>query len=302
MNKQKTLSRNMYMYILLMPAVIVMTVFCYLPYGGLLIAFKDYDVITGFVNSEWVGLKNFITVLSTPKFLETTWRTLKYSSVLIFGTFPFPILLALMINELRCKTFKRISQTLTYLPHFLSWITVVGLFFSFLSINGPINDALSKILGASYEKKNILLESKYFLGIIFSAQLWKELGWSSILYLAAIAGIDQSLYEAASVDGCGKLKQVFYITLPAILPTAVILLIMKLGSIFNTSFELIYGFQNSYTQAETDVISTLIYRQGIQGGEYSLATAFGMMQGLVSVFLVFFSNTLAKKAANISIW
>lgn len=299
---QKAWSRNKYRYILLMPAVIAVFIFGYLPFAGISIAFKDFDIIEGFGGSRWVGFKNFIDIFTTPNIWAVILRTLRYSFVLIFLEFPFPILLALMFNELRSNKLKRVAQTITYLPHFLSMITVVGIFYSALSINGTINTAMSAIFGDSYEKKNILLDSNYFLGVIFSAQLWKELGWSSVVYLAAIAGVDASLYEAAAIDGCGRLRQILHVTIPGIMGTIIILLVMKFGNIFNVGFELVFGFQNLYTQNDTDVISTLIYRSGIVNGDYSHATAFGLSQGLVSITLVYLANKVSKKLFSVGIW
>lgn len=294
--------KNLYMYLLLLPAVVAVFIFCYVPLAGIMMAFKDYDVIKGFAASPWMGLENFKTILSYPQFLKAIVNTLIYSSVLIFGTFPFPILLALMFNELRCKTFKKVVQTISYMPYFLSWISVVGLFYSMLALDGPYNQLMQWIHGPDYEKVNLMLDSKNFLPILFISNLWKTVGWSSVIFLAAIAGIDPTLYEAADMDGCGRLKQIFYITLPGIAPTAIIVLIMNLGSLVSTNFEQVYGFQNVYIQEDTEVINTLIYRQGVTEGEYSLATAFGLMQGLVSITLVFVSNQLAKKFFKISIW
>ena len=269
---------------------------------GIGIAFKDYDVITGFAASEWVGFANFVKIFKEPELLKAIFNTLYYNLFLIFGIFPFPVLFAIMINELKNLRFKKLVQTASYLPHFLSWITVVGMFMTLLSLNGPVNNILSTIIGETYERKNWLMDSKYFLPINFIAKLWKEIGWSSILYLAAIAGIDQTMYEAARIDGCDKFNQIRYITLPCIIPTMVIVLIMGLGTLLNTSFEMIYGFQNLYTQQDTEVISTLIYRKGLQYGDYSTATAIGLMQGLVSITIVFFANAISKKVAKISIF
>lgn len=299
---KKAWRRNKYRYILLLPAVIATLVFAYLPFAGISIAFMDFDIIDGFANSDWVGLQNFKDIFGDSEIWTIILRTLKYSFVLIFVIFPFPIMLALMFNELNSKAFKRVAQTLTYLPHFLSMITVVGLFYSLLSVNGTMNTMLSNLLGSGYEKKNILLDSKYFLGIIFAANLWKDIGWSSIIYMSAIAGIDGSLYEAAKVDGCGRLRQALYVTLPGIAPTIVILLVMKFGNIVNVGFELVYGFQNLYTQNDTDVISTYIYRQGIVSGDYSHATAFGLAQGAVSITLVYIANKFSQKLFSIGIW
>lgn len=298
----KAWKNNKYRYLMLLPAILAVFVFCYLPFLGISIAFKDFDIIEGFSGSEWVGLKNFSDIFASADIWNTVLRTLKYSFVLLFVTFPFPIILALMFNELNGKNFKKVAQTLTYLPHFLSMITVVGLFYSLLSTNGTINTLLEKVMGDSYVKKNILIDSKYFLSIIFSANLWKEVGWSSVIFIAAIAGVDRSLYEAAAVDGCGRLRQAWYITLPGIASTIIIIFIMQFGNIFNAGFELVYGFQNLYTQNDTDIISTVIYRSGIVNGDYSHATAFGLAQGLVSIVLVYAANLVSKKISSVSIW
>lgn len=300
--KRAKFKKNMYMYFLLAPALIAVIIFAYCPLGGILIAFKDYDVLLGFAKSPWVGFKHFVTIFTMPNFLQAIKNTLVYSSILIFGYFPFPIILALMFNEVKCTKFKKVSQTITYLPHFLSWISVIGFCYSLLALNGGVNDLLAWILGEGYERKNILLDSKYFVGVLFFTKTWKDIGWASILYLAAITGIDPSLYEAASIDGCNKLKQVWHVTLPGIRVTCVISLIMAVGNLVNTSFEQIYGFQNVYIQEETEVINTLIYRQGIQSAQYSPATAFGLFQGLVSLLLVTLSNTISKKLFEVGIW
>lgn len=300
--RRKAWHKDAYRYALLIPALIATAVFCYLPFVGISIAFKDYDIIKGFANSPWVGIENFRVLFSSPDMVRVIWRTMAYSFVILFISFPFPIILALMFNELRGKIFKRTTQTIMYLPHFLSMITVVGMFYSALSVNGPVNMLLKNLLGDSYVPKNILLESDYFLSVIFSVNLWKELGWSSVIFMAAIMGVDKSLYESAAIDGCGRLAQIWYVTLPGIFGTIVILLVMQVGQIFNLSFELVYGFQNLYTQNDTDVINTLIYRQGIVNGNYSVATAFGLAQGLVSITLVLIANTISKKWFSISIW
>ena len=170
------------------------------------------------------------------------------------------------------------------------------------AVDGIFNQILRNIIGSGYEAKNILLDSKYFIPVIFGSHLWKNCGWSSIIFLAAIAGIDPSLYEAATIDGCGKFRQVFTITLPCISTTAVIVLVMSLGNIVNVNFEQVYGLQNAYTQADTEVIATLIYRLGIQNGKYSLSTAFGIAQGIISLSIMLIANAVSKKTANISIW
>lgn len=294
--------RNIYMYVLLLPAIICVTIFGYMPLCGILIAFKDYDVLRGFMDSPWVGFQNFIDIFTLPEFTKAVVNTLIYSSVNLFGRFPFPILLAIMLNEVRSTAFKKTAQTLSYLPHFLSWISVIGFAYSLFALHGTFNEIMVKIFGEGYERTNILLDSDNFLGVIFFSGLWKEIGWSSIIYLAAITGIDPALYEAAEIDGAGRLKQIWHIMIPSIMGTAVLILIMGIGNLVVTNFEQVYGFQNVYIQNETEVMNTLAYRQGIQNGKYSLATALSMVQGFVSLVLVLTANKLSKKMAGIAIW
>lgn len=297
----ENLKRYKYAYLLALPAVLTVLVFQYLPFLGIIIAFKDFDIVKGFIGSPWVGLKYFKQIFEIPELIYSIKNTLIYSSVLIFGSFPFPIILALMFNELRNKTFSKITQTISYMPNFLSMISVIGIVMSMTALEGPINNFLTSVF-KNYEAVNPAMDAKYFLPLIFFTNLWKSVGWSSVIYMAAISGIDQSLYEAASIDGCGKFKQMLYITLPGIMPTAIIILIMNMSGLVSTNFELVYGFQNAYTQEQTEVINTVVYRKGIVSGEYSLATAFGLTQGMVSLILVLISNAFAKKTANISIW
>lgn len=291
-----------YPYLMLLPSLILVFMFSYIPMIGIVMAFKDYDMMKGIMGSQWVGMKHFKEIFTNADMIKSIWNTLWYGIVLSFGTFPFPILLAILINEIGNARFKKTVQTISYLPYFLSMITVVGIFYSVFSMEGTINSIIGKFAGADFTPKNYLYEDKYFLPILFVVSIWKNVGWSSVLFLAAIAGIDQTLYEAAYIDGCGKLKQVFYITLPGIASTVMIVLIMNLATILNVSFEMVYGFQNVYVQEKTEVISTIIYRWGIQNGEYSKATAFGLAQGLVSIILLVGGNTFAKKTFDISIW
>lgn len=295
-------NKNIYMYLMLLPAIISTFIFCYTPMIGLFIAFKDFDILKGFWDSPWVGLQNFISIFTYPNFISAIKNTLIYSFCIIFGFFPFPILLAIMFNELRCLKFKKVAQTITYLPHFLSWISIIGFCYSLFAINGPYNDLMVRVFGESYERVNILLDSNNFIAILFLSHSWKSIGWSSIIYLAAITGIDQEIYEAAAIDGCNRFKQIIHITLPGIKATSVIVLIMAVGGLVTSNFEQVYGFQNVFTQEKTEVINTLIYRQGIQNAEYSLATAFGLIQGVVSLSLVLTANALSKKLAKISIF
>jgi len=298
----KRFARYKFMYILILPAVLCTLIFHYLPMGGLIMAFQEYDIIGGIGKSPFVGFENFIEILSMPKFLGAIKNTLIYSGVTIFLGTPFPIILAILFNELKQQKLKKIVQTVSYLPHFISWISVIGMFYAMFAINGTYNDIMAAIFGSSYERTNILCDPDSFLGIIFWSGQWKNIGWNSVIYLAAIAGIDPTMYEAARVDGCSRFKQVLYITIPSIMPTIVICFIMGMSSLVNSNFEQVYGFQNIYTQEATEVINTLTYRQGILNGDYSMATAFGMMQGIVSFLLVVVSNAVVKKGTGMGIW
>lgn len=289
-----------YAYLLILPAIIFVFIFSYLPLLGIVIVFKDYDVMTGVMGSPWVGFENFRILFKSPEIFKAIKNTLVYGCVILFGAFPFPIILALMFNEVKNATFKKATQTISYMMYFLSWISVVGMMYSLFALEGPLNQFLTSVIDG-YEAKNFLLESEYFLPILFFTHLWKNCGWSSVIFLAAIAGIDPGLYEAATVDGCNKWKQAWHITIPSILPTIIIVFIMSLGSIVSVNFEQVFGFQNVYTQEETEIIGTLIYRMGILNGEYSISAAFGLAQGLVSLIMLLVSNTITKKLADISI-
>lgn len=296
------IKRYGYVYLLMVPAILLVFIFAYLPLTGVIIAFKDYNVADGIIKSPWVGLDNFKIIFTYPNMLKAIGNTLLYGIVILFGAFPFPIILALLFNEIRNIHFKKVVQTISYMPYFLSWISVIGLIYAFCATEGPINEILARLSGPGYEAKNILMDSRFFLPVMYISHIWKNVGWSSVIFLAAIAGIDPSLYEAATVDGCGKFQQIINITLPCISGTMLIVLIMSLGNLVSTNFEQVYGLQNVFTQEDTEVINTLIYRQGIQNGKYSLATAFGLSQGLVSLMLLLTANALSKKFANTSIW
>ncbi len=294
--------RYKYLYLIAAPALLLVLTFCYLPMFGLVMAFQEYDIIRGIAGSKFIGLDNFIKIFTIPKFLLAIKNTLIYSSVqLVFGT-PFPILLAILFNELKMQRFKKVVQTVSYMPYFLSWISVVGMVYGFFAIDGTYNDIMTKIIGEGYERTNILTNADNFLGIIFWTNIWKNIGWNSIIFLAAITGIDASIYEAAVVDGCSRFKQIIYITIPCLLPTIAIIFIMNTATLVTSNFEQVYGFQNLYTQEQTEVINTLVYRQGILNAEYSLSTAFGMAQGIVSFLLVFVSNKIVKKFSGVGIW
>lgn len=291
------IKKNKFTYILLLPAFILVILFAYVPFWGVKIAFQDYNVYRPEM-SEWVGLKNFRDILSSPGMVKAIFNTF-YISILSLGIcFPAGIVFALLLNELPTGKFKKSVQTISYLPHFLSWISVIGIVTTLYSQSGIIND-IRMALGAN-DRIMLLAKQEFFVPNTIILSIWKELGWGSIIYLAAIAGIDSSLYEAATLDGAGKFRQVWNITIPSIMPTVIIMLILNMGSLFTSNFELIYGLQNAFVDFET--VNTVIYKQGIEGGDYSITTAFGLFQGVINMILVLSANFLSKKFTEVGLF
>lgn len=289
----KKIYKHRYLYAMIAPAVLILLFFSYGPMPGLVMAFQDFSIFRGFLDSEWVGLENFITIFTQSKFTTAIFNTVWVSVLSLVLTFPAPIVLALLINEIKNKYFKSFVQTASYLPHFLSWLSVVGLVQLLFSRDGLINDFLV-YLGAE-QRITFLAQQENFIWFIIGTTLWKEVGWSTIVHLANLTSINPDLYEAAEVDGAGYFAKLWYITLPHMLPTVVILLIFQLGKLFMSNFDLIYGLQNPFIDFE--VISTIIYQTGIKSGNYSVSTAIGLVEGLVALTLVLTTNKLAKKVS-----
>ena len=287
----KRIVRDKYLYLMLLPAVAVMLIFKYLPMGGLLMAFEDYSPFKGIFGSKWVGFANFVKIFTQPKFTTAIRNTLVVSLLDLVIGFPAPILLALLINELENKVFKRIVQTVSYLPHFLSWISVVGIVSILFGRDGIVND-IRIALGAQ-ERIVFLAKQEWFIWFLLGTMVWKETGWGTVIHLANLSSISPDLYEAANIDGANRLQQIRYITIPHMMPTVIVLLIFKMGTLFSSNFELIYGMQNPYIDFE--VISTIVFQTGIKTGNYSVATAIGLMEGLVALILVLGSNWISKK-------
>ena len=288
--------KSRYIYLMLIPTIILTILFKYFPLGGIKIAFQDYNLYQP-EKSEWVGLENFIRIFQGKALWAAVWNTLKLSGAIMIVCFPLNILFALLMNEILNAKFKKVVQTITYLPHFLSWISVIGIVSQMLSRNGVINDVIEMMGG---ERRLLLAEQALFLPLCVFLTLWKGIGWSSILYFAAIAGIDPNLYEAASLDGANRLQRVWHITLPSIKGTIAIQLIYTLSGLFGSNFELVYGLQNAYIEFE--VIETYVYKHGIVGGSYAEATAFGLAQGLISLALLLLANVVVKKLTDTGIF
>lgn len=291
---------NYSLYLMLLPAIALTFIFSYLPMPGILVAFKDYDIFQGPFGSPWSGLKNIARVFELPGVVQSIWNTLTLSIYTLLITFPAPILFALLLNEMRIMWFKRVVQTISYLPYFLSWISVIGIAINLYSLYGPINDLLIAIGGPGTERTLFLANPDFFVPNVLILTVWKSLGWDSIIYLAAITSIDPQLYEAAKIDGAGKLKQAWYITMPGLLTTTMILLILRLGGLFGSNFELVYGLKNPFINYE--VISTIVFKMGIQQADYSLATAVGFLQGIVALILTLMANKASKLVSGTAIW
>lgn len=284
------------------PGLVAVFVFSYIPMYGLLTAFQDYDLFMGFWGSPWVGMKHFKMFFDSPDFFTVMRNTIIISLLRLLVGFPAPILLALMLNEINRTGFKRLIQTITYLPHFLSWVIVGGFVFSMLSTeNGSVN-MLLMALGLIDEPINFLSIPEYFWGILITTGVWKEIGFASIVYLAAIAGIDPHLYEAASIDGANRFRQTYLITLPCIAPVIIIFLILAIGNILSAGFEdILILATNPILKDVSDVIDTYVYRLGILNNRFSYATAAGLFKAVISVALLTIANYTARRFGS-SLW
>ncbi len=298
-NLFKQIKRNKFLYLLLLPATALVIIFCYLPMEGIKMAFQDYNIYSPEL-STWIGLKNFKDILTIKECVDGIKNTMLISLLSIVICFPLTIVFALLINELKNAYFKKVIQTVSYLPHFLSWISVIGIVTSLYSEYGVINDLLVMITGGAHERTTYLAQQGFFIPNVIILTTWKTIGWNSVIFLAAITGIDPGLYEAATIDGASKLKQVIHITLPGILPTIMIMLLWRIAALFGDNFELIYGLQNPFVNVE--VIGTVIYKNGIAGGNYQLTTAFGLMQGVVNFIFLLGANYLSKKGTDVGIF
>jgi putative aldouronate transport system permease protein len=287
------------LYVMMIPGIVYFIIFSYLPMCGLVIAFKDFNFNKGIFGSSWVGLKYFKILFSSQDFFQIFWNTLILNIYGLIFNFPGPIILALLINEVRNTVFKRTVQTLVYFPHFLSWIIVGGIVFKFFNLDGNVNIFLTRL---GMNAVPFLTSPKYFRSIFILSGMWKEIGWNTIIYLAAVTAIDQSLFEAAIVDGASKLKQIFYITIPCIAPTIIVVLILRMGSMLSVGFEHVFVLYNPFVYSVSDVFSTYIYRVGIQQARFSYSTAIGMFQSVIGFIMVLTANKLANKYGDSGIW
>lgn len=293
------LRRNKRLYLLVLPVVLYYFIFCYLPMFGAIIAFKNYSPSLGIIKSPWVGFTHFRAFFSSYYFWRILKNTLVISLYSIIFCFPAPIILSLILNEVKCKPFLKVTQTLLYLPRFISVVVICSLIKTFTYNDGIVNDLI--VFGGGV-REPLLQNPKYFRAIYIISEIWQTIGWDSIIYMAALSGVDQELYDAAYVDGAGKFKQMFCVTLPSIAPTIVVLLIIKIGSIMNLGYEKIILLYNESIYETSDVISSFIYRKGLQEFNWSYSTAVGLFNSVCSFVLLFSSNALSRKITENSLW
>nr|WP_051082451.1 ABC transporter permease subunit [Paenibacillus sanguinis] len=287
---------NLPLLSLFVPVLLFYLIFKYVPMFGAIMAFKNYNFTDGILHSPWIGLGNFEILFNNPQTINIIRNTLVLSVLNIVVGFPIPILLAILLNEVRRQWFKKWVQTLVYLPHFFSWVIVGGIVVTiFAEQNGIVNAVLERMTGKTFP---FLYDERSWIAIFLGAGIWKEAGFSTIIFLAAITGIDPSLYEAASMDGASKWRQIINITLPGISATIVLLLILQMGSVMSVGFDPVYVLQNSGVHNVSEVISTYIYKVGIQGGQFSLTSAMGLFESIVGFVLVFSANVVARRFGN----
>ncbi|WP_425413944.1 ABC transporter permease [Paenibacillus terrigena] len=290
-----------YLYLMLLPCLVFFIIFSYIPMTGIILAFKEYKFNAGILGSPWAGFKYFERFFNDYQSGMLIKNTLIISCMKLFIGLPFPILLALMFNEVKNRYFRNIAQSISYLPHFLSWVVVIGLTQRLLA---PDNGLLNQIVGFFGGDSSVfyMMESSYFYQIMFGSHIWKSIGWDSIIYLAAIAGVNQDMYEAARMDGASRTREIWHITLPSIQPTILILFILSLGSILSAGFDQLYLLRTPGNMQLAEILDTYVIRVGLQGGQYGYATAVGLMQGVIGLILVVAANRISKKVSETSLW
>lgn len=291
---------NLDMYLLLVPGLAFLLLFKYTPMYGIVIAFQDFNIFDGIAGSKWVGLEQFQKLMHSDEFMQVFRNTLLISLYKIVLLFPIPIILALFLNEVGRMWFKRTVQTIVYLPHFLSWVIISGLFINILSPSGGIVNEVIKWFGG--QPISFFIDNDFFRSTVVFTAGWKEAGWNAIIFIAAIAGIDQDQYEAADIDGAGRIQKMLHITLPGILPTIILMFILRIGHLLDAGTEQILTMYNPVVYETGDVIGTYVYRVGLGKMDYSFSTAVGLFNSVVGFLLIIFGNYLSKRFVKRSIW
>ena len=299
MNRKQ--SRYFVLYAMFLPCFVFFVVFSYIPMAWILLAFKNFRFDRSLLGFEWVGLKNFIKFFSYYRSAELVRNTFVIGFIKVLFAFPFPILFAIMLNEIKTLRIRKAFQTISYLPHFVSWVVVATIIQRLLAPDIGILNSIHRLLGGSGDTF-YLMEAKYFYAIVTLSHIWKSIGWGSIIYLAAISNIDPQLYDAAGIDGANKLQQIWYITLPALKATAGVLFILGLGDILTSGFEQIYLLRTPGTLRVADTLDVFVIEQGLKQAKFAYATAVGLLQGLVGLIFIIVSNAFAKKFMETSLW
>lgn len=297
---KKSFKRHWQLYLLIIPPVLYFLIFKYIPMVNAVLAFKNYNVIKGIWGSPWVGMKYFELFFQNPAFATLIKNTLLISLYQLAISFPIPIILAIALNEVNSRRFKRTVQMLTYAPYFISTVVMVSIIILFLSPRLGIVNTLMNSVGL--ESVNFLGDSSIFRSVYVWSDIWQTAGYSAVIYLAALAGVDPSLYEAAKVDGASRFQKILYVDLPGIMPAAVIILILSVGNIMVIGFEKIYLLQNPLNLATSEIIATYVYKIGLLNANYSLATAVGLFNSVINLILLLLVNSLAKRFSNNSLW
>lgn len=293
--------RNYQLYLLLLPAVLSMILFNYLPMYGIQIAFKDFKPIKGIWGSGWAGLKWFRRFWESYQCLDVISNTLILSIALLVCTFPIPILFALVVNQYKNGPFRKTLQTVSYAPHFISTVVMVGMILMFLSPSSGLYGSLAKVMG--FDPRNLMGDSALFRPIYILSEIWQQTGWDSIIYIAALSAVDVDLYDAARVDGAGRLKRILHIDIPALRDTAVVILILRIGNIMSLGFEKTYLLQNNLNLGTSEIIATYVYKIGLTGTpQYSYSAAIGLLNSLVNLILLIVFNKISKKISGSGLW
>lgn len=298
--KTMMIKRNWVLYLFLLPAIIYIAIFCYTPMYGLLISFKNFRITDGIWGSEWVGLKWFYKFFNTPRFWLILRNTLSLSIYSIIASFPLPIVLALVLNNVKDAKYKKFAQTITYMPHFISVVVLVGMMSVFFSPRSGIVNSFLGLFGIA--PIHFMGKSQYFQHMYVWSGVWQSMGWNSIIYMAALAGVDPSLHKAAIIDGANKLKRVIHIDLPTIVPTMSILLIMNFGSIMSVGYEKVFLLQNDLNLTASEVISTYVYKTGIINHQFSYSSAIGLFNNVINFLMVITVNKIVKKLSGSGLW
>jgi putative aldouronate transport system permease protein len=293
--------KERYLYLMTLPGIIFMILFRYLPMGGLIIAFKNYSIRKGILGSAWVGLENFRFIFTkNPDFFNIVRNTLQINILELIFAFPFSIVLALFINEVRAKQLKKFIQSTVYLPYFVSWVVFAGIVIQFLSPDTGIVNKIIQIFGG--QSIPFMQEEKYFKAIVVLSDIWKGAGWGTIMYLSALTGIDQEIYDASKIDGASRWQTMWYISIPGISDTIVVLLLLRIGAMMDVGFEQIYVLCKPILYSVGDVISTYVYRVGIGNAQFSMTAAIGLFQSVVGLILIIICNSICKKLFSKSLW